>query len=156
MVAGVIAGIEAEHDRKDHFQSTQERHETMKHRKDKQRAGLTKIIWLCAILAATVPAFSTDAWPWTVTVKNDSGYTGTFSVGGEHLFWVPTECKLEIESGESKDCTPPGAICPTSVQWTLRQGNKGISNGDTQRGAKCWNSTFRVYKENNEFKWEWR
>ena len=82
--------------------------------------------------------------------------TGTFFVGGEHLFTVPTECTLDIDSGKSKDCTPPGAICPASVQWTLAKDGKGIDNGDSGRGAKCWNSTFRLYQDNGRFKWEWK
>lgn len=118
--------------------------------------GRMKKILLYSILVGSLLTLSMDAWAWKVTVKNDTSYAGTFFVKGEHLFWVSDDCHLSIDPGKSQDCSIAYGICPAAISWSLSKDGRGINNGDTTRGAKCWDSNFRLYYENGQYKWEWK
>ena len=100
---------------------------------------MKKFIVLMSI-AVFIFILSPDASAWEVALENGTSVPVKFEIYGEHLFWEQVECVKVVPAATVDKCVLPGAICPSSAQFSMVSGGAGMQViTKTTRFAQCWN-----------------
>lgn len=108
-----------------------------------------KMLLQIVIMVTLLFTIGIPAQAWQVEIKNSCKYKIAFAVYGEHLFFTRIDCNVDVEPGEIKSCSLPGAICPRYIKagYHYSVGNRNdigtIENSpcycNSAEIACCWN-----------------
>lgn len=108
---------------------------------------MKKFMVLMSITVFIIFTLSPDASAWEVTLENGTSYPVKFEIYGEHLFWEQVDCQKVVPPATIDKCVMPGAICPSSAQFSQESTGPGSPRGvlgKTNRVARCWNARASV------------
>lgn len=104
---------------------------------------LISILTVTLLLALVVPLQA-----WQVNIKNSCKHKISFLVHGDHPMQWPAVCAVNVNSGETRSCYLPEAICPKWIEagYTYYGNQANLPKVDNspcyctnRKAACCWN-----------------